>query len=258
MVLDQAAARRAWLLPCIVAALAIVGAAPADGAAPTSERATVFFLDGGRLAAAARTVPRRGAVAAALQALLRGPTAAERRAGLATAVPARARLLGVSVSRGAAVVRLSPEFVAGAASPPAARLAQVVFTLTAFEAIRAVRFDVAGKAAKGLRVPSSAVARAGYARYLPPILVEQPLAGERAASPLRLRGMARGRVTALLLDANGELLAKASTPNATGRTRFDLRLRFPSPAGKTVRLLLLALDGPRVSQLELLLVASGA
>ena len=102
-----------------------------SGAAHT-ERSVAYLLEGERVTPVARQVPRtRGVGAAAIRALLRGPTAAERRAGLTSAVPAGTRLIGLTIRDGVATIDLSRRFESGGGSlSMRARVAQVVFTLT--------------------------------------------------------------------------------------------------------------------------------
>src|SRR6266511_980834 len=123
------------------------GASPATGASTTEENpppatATVpetspavvalYFLREGKVGLA-----RRGVVAgakigtAALEALLEGPTAKDRQAGLVTAIPSGTRLKRLAIAEGTAAASFSREL------PPEAA-AQVVYTLTQFPTVRRV------------------------------------------------------------------------------------------------------------------------
>jgi hypothetical protein len=88
----------------------------------------VWFVRAGRLVAASRThVATRRVAAAALMALLGGPTASERAAGVTSAVPAGTRLLAVSIKRGVATVDLTSDYQSGGGSlSMQLRLGQVV------------------------------------------------------------------------------------------------------------------------------------
>ncbi len=116
-------------------------------AAPTSPvRLQVWFARGDQLASEQRTHAATPRVAtAAMQALLEGPSAAEHTAGVATAIPDGTRLLGISIKDRVATVDLTSEFQSGGGSlSMQMRLAQVVYTLTQFPTVNAVRFSLDG------------------------------------------------------------------------------------------------------------------
>lgn len=119
--------------------------APETGAPPRAH--TIYFVRDGRLAATERTSRSEAEpVEAALQALLRGPTRAERARGMSSEIPAGVEVLAVDVTRGRAVVDLSTEFQEPA--PPeriARRVAQVVWTLTVIPGVRSVAFSISGE-----------------------------------------------------------------------------------------------------------------
>lgn len=74
-------------------------------------------------------------------ALIAGPTPTQRAAGLSSSIPADTGLLDLSISGGTARIDLSGEFmVHGGEFSTLARLAQVLYTLTAFATIDAVEF----------------------------------------------------------------------------------------------------------------------
>jgi spore germination protein GerM len=106
----------------------------------------VWFARRGRLAEVTRRHPATPRVAtAAVRALLAGPTPDERAAGIATAIPADTRLLGISIARGVATVDLTSEYQSGGGSlSMEVRLGQVVYTLTQFPTVRGVRFELDG------------------------------------------------------------------------------------------------------------------
>jgi spore germination protein GerM len=89
-----------------LAVLALAGsAAPSPGSSSRSFRVTVYFLTDGGTAplGVRRTVVRDGSASPArpaLEALLAGPTADERRGGLTTAIPAGVRIRSLRVSSG--------------------------------------------------------------------------------------------------------------------------------------------------------------
>jgi N-acetylneuraminic acid mutarotase len=106
----------------------------------------VWLARGEQLVAEPRThAPTPRIATAAVESLLAGPTAAERAAGIASAVPAGTRLLGVSIDRGVATVDLTSEYQAGGgALSMRVRLGQVVYTLTQFPTVQTVRFELDG------------------------------------------------------------------------------------------------------------------
>ena len=118
------------------------------GTLPTPRRFAfeVWFARGDQLVAASRTHRATPRVAtAAVQALLAGPTPAERGSGIATAIPAGTRLIGISIKGGVATVDLTSQYQSGGGSlSMQLRLAQVVYTVTQFPTVRAVRFQLDG------------------------------------------------------------------------------------------------------------------
>jgi hypothetical protein len=106
----------------------------------------VWFARGEQLVSEQRTHAATPRVAtAAVEALLAGPTAAERAAGITTAIPRGTRLLGVSIKGGVATVDLTSEYQSGGGSlSMQVRLGQVVYTLTQFPTVETVRFALDG------------------------------------------------------------------------------------------------------------------
>ena len=107
--------------------------------APVSDQSTVtttiYLASGSALVPAGRQVPDTGdleaAAADALRALLSGPTAAERAAGLSSEIPVGTRLLGLDIGDDRiATVDLSGEFETGGGSASMqTRLAQLACTV---------------------------------------------------------------------------------------------------------------------------------
>src|SRR5215211_2762233 len=114
---------------------------------PSTLGLEVWFARGERLVPQLRTHARTPAVAtAALAALLAGPTRAERGSGITTAIPAGTRPLGVAIKGGVATVDLTSEYQSGGGSlSMQVRLGQVVYTLTQFPTVKAVRFQLDGR-----------------------------------------------------------------------------------------------------------------
>ena len=103
---------------------------------------TVFFVKGEQFAPRTRVVPPgKAAPTVAMQALLVGPTAAERAAGVDTTLPARTKLVSISVRAGTATVNLTRARTMSTAfdvSLRPARAAQIVYTLTSIPTIKQV------------------------------------------------------------------------------------------------------------------------
>jgi len=106
----------------------------------------VWFARGDRLVSVARThEPTPGVATAAINALIASPTRAERKSGLRTAVPPGTRLLGISIKNGVATIDFTSEYQSGGGSlSMQMRLGQVVYTLTQFPTVKAVRFQLDG------------------------------------------------------------------------------------------------------------------
>jgi hypothetical protein len=228
-------------LPPHGAAAASDAAAPAPVAEGTRP-VVVYLLRGELLAPAARLAPAGAAPGpAALEELVAGPTAAEREAGLSSAVPEGTRLLGLAVEDGRATVDLSGTFASGGGSlSSAARLAQLVFTVTRLATVDEVVLRLDGRpvqvfGGEGI-VLDLPLTRTSYLRaqpdaleasFVPPVLVERPALGAAFAAPLRVTGTASGPFTLTLVDWDGRVVAEADVPApAEARAPFDVTLRF--------------------------------
>lgn len=156
--------RRAWVI-AIVLCIGACGGTPnavevprrdvpfdlARSGSPGTSDETVhaiplYFVEGGRLFPVLRNVDALEPLpAAALRALLAGPSDREQRLSITTAIPSTARSLGVSVSNGVATVDMSGEFEDPAPSDEVRlRVAQVVWTLCHEANIHAVTFMIDG------------------------------------------------------------------------------------------------------------------
>lgn len=240
--------------------------ATAASVAPTTAavRGTrVYFLQREKVVSVYRDVPvSGGAVASAsVRALLAGPTAAERAAGLSSAVPPSTSLRGVAISAGTADVDLSRAYESGGGSlSMSARLMQVVFTLTQFPTVQRVTWRLDGKPVKvfggeGIVLDRPAT-RAQYAAFLPPIFIDSPARGEPVTSPVTVRGLANvyeGQFLVEVTDAAGKALVRQRATAATGSwTAFATTLRFAvrEPGiGRITGFDYSAKDGSRVDEL---------
>jgi germination protein M len=199
---------------------------PGDTPAPpgtTTVRAYFFlgsFVDNAGLVPVLREVPKTQAVgAAAMKALLAGPNDAElgARPAMYTVVPEGTRFLGLRIADGVATVNLSREFEEGGGSAAVlGRLAQVVYTLTQFPTIDAVKFELDGEpvtvfSGEGV-VLDAPVNRADYRDRLPAVFVDRPAWGGVLANPARVIGLANvfeATFQLRLLDAEGRSIADA-------------------------------------------------
>jgi hypothetical protein len=203
----------------------------------------VYFIRDETIATAHRTVPRSAQVAgAAMTELLAGPTERERAAGLSTAIPDGVEYLGTSIEESVATINLSGQFESGGGSfSMAARLAQVVFTLTQFPTIQTVLFALDGEpvevfGGEGL-VMDHPVGRADFEQWTPLIFVESPAVGDSIANPVRVHGTANtfeATFVLQILDADGTMLADevVTATSGTGtRGTFDVTVAYATPSG---------------------------
>ena len=177
--------------------------------APATSQLAVYFVREGKVAPVRRAVPETTAIgAAALAQLLGGPTAEERAAGLASAIPSGTSLDGLSISGGDAKLD-------GVAGLDREALGQVVYTLTQVPTVRSV----------------NGLTRADLEDVTPLILVESPLPGDTVSSPLHVRGTAdtfEANVQLSVSDADG-MLADTFTTATSGngqRGSFDGVVKF--------------------------------
>ena len=232
-------------------AVTVVTATPTASHSPTtaptatpSSTSTLspYFLRGEELGVAERRVPHTTRLAtAAMEALLAGPTSAERTAGLTTAVPDGTRLIGVRIQHGVATVDLSDAFASGGGSlSMQARVAQIVYTLTRFPTVKAVDFRLDGAIVETLGgeglILDAGQTRADWRDFEPAIFVERPGIGAVLSSPFILEGTAsvfEGSFAARLVDGAGHSIVRTqvqASAGAPGRGRFRTCLLYTSPS----------------------------
>lgn len=251
----------------------------ASATAPASPSTTVgpaetvtlalYFLRGDRLGVAHRLVPATTMPAtAAMTLLLEGPDARERTAGLTTAVPAGTRLGNVAIADGVAHVDLGGRFAAGGGSASMqARVAQVVYTLTQFPTVHAVRFLIDGRPVETLGgeglVLDTPQRRADWERLLPAIFVETPAVGDTIRSPTRVTGSAsvfEGTFVLELVRRDGTVLARetvTASEGAPGRGSFAARLRFVGSGAVILRAYQVSMeDGTPLDEVRIALAAT--
>jgi hypothetical protein len=225
----------------------------------------VYLLRGEKVGPVRRSGPAGTPARAAIQALLAGPTAADRAAGLTSAVPAGTKLLGVTIVDDVATVDLSSQFGSGGGSQSMqARVAQVVFTLTQFPNVESVLFHMEGRPVTALGgegvVLTSPQTRADWEALTPAILVEDPLPGDHLASPFHVKGTANtfeATFMVSLTDSTGtkryERNAMATSGSGT-RGTFDVQVAFSGAASGPGTLRLWessAKDGSEINVVEI-------
>lgn len=202
---------------------------------------------------------------AAVEALLEGPTAAEEEADLGTCIPDGTTFLGLDVQDGVATVDLSQEYASGGGSlSMGLRLAQVIFTLTQFPEVQAVRFQLDGETVdtfggEGIIIDRP-VGRAEFEDSSPAILVESPAFGDTVASPVRVWGSANVYEAVFqlnIVDWDGKIVAEETVTASSGtgtRGTFDVTVPFSvdmAGRGALIVFVYSAKDGSQVNVREI-------
>ena len=252
---------------------------PAEATATTPAQATptatagdevtilsVFFIRDEKIATVHRSVPKTQQVAAAAMAeLLAGPTTEDEAAGMTTAIPEGTEYLGTTIDEGVATVDLSGEFESGGGSfSVAARLAQVVYTLTQFPTVDFVTFTLDGEpvdvfSGEGV-ILDRPVGRKDFEDLTPAIFVASPAVNDTVSSPLRVNGTANTFEAAFMLqvlDADGTLLIEEPMMATSGtgtRGTFDVTVEFDAQPGDQITLRVFehsAKDGSEINVVEI-------
>ena len=138
--------------------------------APT-EKATIFLVQGERLAPVQRELPAPVSVESVLEALEAGPTATEVQLGLRTALLAAGLVKSSGVSGGIATVDLGQPFTEIAGRDQILALAQIVSTVTGLPGVGRASFTLDGQPVGVLRgdgaVTTDSVSRDDYATLAP-------------------------------------------------------------------------------------------
>lgn len=179
--------------------------------------------------------------AAAVAALLAGPSAGEEADGISVDIPAGTTLNGVAVEGGTATVDLSREFEAGGGSLAMfSRLATLTYTLTGLEGIDEVVLELDGEpvevfSSEGI-VLDGPLTRDDYTDLLPGILVESPAWGATVERSFTVRGTAaafEGVFQLEVLSTDGEKVAGppyVQTDEGMGWGSFEERIELPEDA----------------------------
>jgi spore germination protein GerM len=165
------------------ATLAAPGSVPFDllGQAPSvtattlnsspTERATLFLVQGERLAPVQRELPAPVSVESVLEALAAGPTATEVELGLRTALLAPGLMRSGGVSGGIATIDLGQPFTEISGRDQIVALAQIVSTVTGLPGVGRASFTLEGNPVGILRgdgaVTNESVSRDDYATLAP-------------------------------------------------------------------------------------------
>lgn len=218
------------------------GTGASGGTTAARIRTGVYFLHDEKVSPAPRTVTAPATVTAAVRALLAGPDHYERTHGRTTAIPSGTRLRSLAVRDHVATVDLSGRYDDGGGSlSMRERLAQVVFTVTRFPTVHKVAFEVDGKAVTSFGsagvVLNGPVGRADFEDRSPAVLVESPLIGDTASTPLRVWGSANTFEAVFRLkvtDTTGHTAADVQVKATSGTgTRGTFDVTFPYKAART-------------------------
>jgi hypothetical protein len=136
-----------------------------------------------------------GVLKAALTELLKGPTSAEKAAGLSSQIPSGTKLNSVAIRGNVAIIDLSTKYGSGGGSLSMLnRVAQVVYTATQFRTVAAVEFRMNGEKLKvlggeGVELDGDQT-RKDWEEQAPAILVESPAWGGVLREGSTMRGSA--------------------------------------------------------------------
>jgi hypothetical protein len=221
-------------------------ASPSPSPSPIPTRSMTYeawFNYDGYLFLSHRTEPFVPAVGAvSVEAVLDGPTDAESVAGVNSAITPGTDLLSLLIDDGVATVNLSEAFTSEETPAIAVgSLSQIVYTLTQFESIDGVRFEVNGTPLTnfGGYELHGALRRASFADQLPAILVQTPRIGQRVSSPVTISGSAdvfEAVVSIAILDEHRNVVASSFTMATCGTgcrgsyttdVRYDVATRQP-------------------------------
>ena len=139
--------------------------------AALTEKATIFLVQGERLAPVQRELPAPVSVDSVLEALAAGPTTTEVQLGLRTALLTADLMRSGGVTGGIATIDLGQPFTEIAGRDQIVALAQIVSTVTGLPGVGRVRFTFDGQPVGILRgdgaVTTETVSRDDYATLAP-------------------------------------------------------------------------------------------
>jgi len=226
----------------------------------------VYYSKDEKIFPVGRVVPKTLEVgAAAMKALLQGPTPEEKAFGVVSNIPEGTTFLGLDIKNGVATVDLSKEYASGGGSlSMMMRLAEVVFTLTQFPTVQGVTFKLDGEpidvlGGEGI-VIDHPMTRADYEDLSPAILIESPLYQSTVTSPVRITGTANVFEATFhvdIVDWDGLILAEETVMATSGsgtRGTFDVTIPFKlrkAGPGSIIAFTYSAEDGSQTNVVEI-------
>jgi hypothetical protein len=209
---------------------------------------SVFLLRNGTIAPVQRTaVITEGAIFdATIDALLRGPLDTEAAAGYRTGLrqqTTRTEIVSLDATSRTVTVSFSSEFRSSDEVVLATRMAQVVFTLTQFQAVQQVAFQLDGEDIPALndegKEIDGAATRNDYPSLIPQLFAETPSAWSDVSSPIEVRGNAlptEGTYHYRLVDGTNRVLAEGDIRlSGRGEGRRTLAATIPYESDVTTR-----------------------
>lgn len=114
-------------------------------AGPGGHPVHIFLIEGTRLVAADRRVLSANVPSSTVRVLFLGPLPAETKHGLTSDIPAQTHLVSLDLKGTTATLDLTGEFGTVGGTAQVLAVAQIVYTLTAFQYIHSVRIEINGK-----------------------------------------------------------------------------------------------------------------
>lgn len=241
---------------------------PAPTPTPPAHSMTVsiYLLRDGKVTTVHRAIPETQQVGSeSLKELFKGPSDAETSDGLTTSVPGGTTLLGLSIADKVATVNLSSGFAGGDDQQLLTeRVAQVVYTLTQFDTVTTVRFQLEGNDVDAIGENDEVslkdpVGRSNFEDVTPAIFLDSPAPGDTIDNPVELIGTANtfeAAFTIDILDSNGNVLTEQHAQATSGsgtRGTFDIKVPYTVEkkiAGTILLFEVSAKDGTKTNRVE--------
>ena len=251
------------------AATPSVTTTPAPTPTPPANSMTVsiYLLRDGKITTVHRAIPETQQVGSeSLKELFKGPSDAETSDGLTTSVPGGTTLLGLSIADKIATVNLSSGFANGGDKQSLTeRVAQVVYTLTQFDTVTTVRFQLDGNDVDAIGENDEVslkdpVGRSNFEDVTPAIFLNSPAPGDTVDNPVELIGTANtfeAAFTIDILDSNGNVLTEQHAQATSGsgtRGTFDIKVPYKVDqkiAGTILLFEVSAKDGSKTNQVKI-------
>jgi spore germination protein GerM len=240
--------------------------APTPTPPPNSMTVSIYLLRDGKVATVHRAIAQTQQVGSeSLKELFKGPSDAETSDGLTTAVPGGTTLLGLSIADKIATVNLSSGFASGDDQQSLTqRVAQVVYTLTQFDTVMTVRFQLDGNDVDAIGENDEValkdpVGRSDFEDVTPAIFLDSPAPGDTVDNPVELIGTANtfeAAFTINILDSNGNVLTEQHAQATSGsgtRGTFDIKVPYKVDqkiAGTILLFEVSAKDGSKTNRVE--------